>query len=76
MGVKFNIPFTLVNRSLFTADPNIFRTANKVVTSIDFISREDILSVVSNTSWDMVILMRPINYQHTNTDKNIQIQTL
>ena len=24
MGVKFNIPFTLVNRSLFTADPNIF----------------------------------------------------
>lgn len=23
MGVKFNIPFTLVNRSLFTADPNI-----------------------------------------------------
>lgn len=51
MGVKFNIPFTLVNRSLFTADPNIFRTANKVVTSIDL----DILSVVSNTSWDMVI---------------------
>ena len=55
MGVKFNIPFTLVNRSLFTADPNIFRTTNKIVTSIDFISREDVLSVVSNTSWDMVI---------------------
>ena len=55
MGVKFNIPFTLVNRSLFTADPNIFRTADKVVTSIDFISREDILAVVGNTSWDMVI---------------------
>ena len=55
MGDKFNIPFTLVNRSLFTADPNIFRTANKIVTSIDFISREDVLSVVSNTSWDMVI---------------------
>ena len=55
IGVKFNIPFTLVNRSLFTADPNIFRTANKIVTSIDFISREDVLSVVSNTSWDMVI---------------------
>ena len=55
MGVKFNIPFTLVNRSLFTADPNIFRTADKVVTSIDFISREDILAVVGNTSWDLVI---------------------
>ncbi|MCC8144593.1 MAG: DUF3883 domain-containing protein [Tannerellaceae bacterium] len=55
MGIKFNIPFTWVNRSLFTADPTIFRTARKVVTSIDFISREDVLSVVSNTSWDMVI---------------------
>ena len=37
MGVKFNIPFTLVNRSIFNADPTIFRSANKVVASIDFI---------------------------------------
>lgn len=56
MGVKFNIPFTLVNRSMFTADPTIFRTTDKVVTSIDFISRDDIMSVLSNTSWDMVII--------------------
>lgn len=55
MGVKFNIPFTLVNRTTFNSDPNIFRTANKIVTSIDFISRDDVLSVVSNTSWDIII---------------------
>ena len=55
MGVKFNIPFTLVNRSIFNADPTIFRSANKVVASIDFICREDVLNIVSNTNWDMVI---------------------
>jgi SNF2 family DNA or RNA helicase len=56
MAVKFNIPFTLVNRSLFTADPNIFSTAQRVVASIDFISREDVLNVVGNTHWDMVVI--------------------
>lgn len=55
MGVKFNIPFTLVNRSIFNADPNIFRTSNRVIASIDFICREDVLNVISNTHWDMVI---------------------
>ena len=55
MGVKFNIPFTLVNRSLFSADPNIFHTAPRIVTSIDFISREDVLNVVSNSHWDLII---------------------
>ena len=55
MGVKFNIPFTLVNRGLFTADPNVFRTADKVITSIDFIGREDVLPIVGDTCWDMVV---------------------
>lgn len=55
MGVKFNIPFTLVNRSLFSSDPNVFHTANRVVTSIDFISREDVLNVASNSHWDLVV---------------------
>lgn len=55
LSVKFNIPFTLVNRSLFSSDPNIFHTANRVVTSIDFISREDVLNVASNTHWDLVV---------------------
>lgn len=55
MGVKFNIPFTLVNRSLFSSDPNIFHTAPRIVTSIDFISREDVLNVASNSHWDLII---------------------
>lgn len=55
LEVKFNLPFTLVNRSLFAADPNIFRTAHRIVTSIDFISREDVLNVASNSHWDMIV---------------------
>ena len=55
MGVKFNIPFTLVNRALFSSDPNIFHTAQRIVTSIDFISREDVLNVACNSHWDLII---------------------
>lgn len=55
MGVKFNLPFTLVNRSLFNSDPNIFHTAHKIVTSIDFISQEDVLNVAGNSHWDLIV---------------------
>ena len=55
MGVKFNIPFRLVNRSIFSAEPTVFQDSDRVVASIDFICREDILNVLSKTSWDMVI---------------------
>ena len=55
MAIKFNIPFTLVNRSLFSSDPNIFHTASKIVTSIDFISREDVITVASNSHWDLIV---------------------
>ncbi len=55
MGVKFNIPFNLVNRSSFSSDPNIFHTAQRIVTSIDFISREDVLNVASNSHWDLIV---------------------
>ena len=55
MGVKFNIPFRLVNRSVFASEPTVFQTSDRVVASIDFICREDILSVLSKTSWDLVI---------------------
>ena len=55
LGVKFNIPFKLVNRSVFSSEPTVFQNSNRVVASIDFISREDILTVLSKTSWDMVI---------------------
>ncbi|AEI50622.1 helicase-related protein [Runella slithyformis] len=55
MGVKFNIPFTLVNRSLFSSDPTIFHTAQRVVSSIDFMCREDVLNVAGNSHWDLVV---------------------
>ncbi|WP_209329599.1 helicase-related protein [Lunatimonas salinarum] len=55
MGIKFNIPFTLVNRALFSSDPNVFHTASRIVTSIDFISREDVLNVASNSHWDLIV---------------------
>ncbi len=55
MGIKFNLPFTLVNRSLFSSDPNIFHTAQKIITSIDFISKEDVLNVASNSNWDLIV---------------------
>lgn len=55
MAVKFNIPFTLVNRSAFSSDPNVFHTAQRIVTSIDFISREDVMNVASNSHWDLIV---------------------
>ncbi|MBF0103254.1 MAG: DUF3883 domain-containing protein [Desulfobacterales bacterium] len=55
MGIKFNISFTLVNRSLFSSDPNIFHTAQRIITSIDFISKEDVLNVASNSNWDLIV---------------------
>ena len=55
MGIKFNIPFTLVNRALFSSDPNVFQTTSRIVTSIDFISREDVLNVASNSFWDLIV---------------------
>ncbi|MDP3445705.1 MAG: DEAD/DEAH box helicase, partial [Ignavibacteria bacterium] len=55
LGIKFNIPFTLVNRSIFSSDPNVFHTSPRIVTSIDFISREDVLNVASNSNWDLIV---------------------
>lgn len=53
--LKFNLPFKLVNRSIFASDPNIFQSADRIVTSIDFISREDVLTVAGNSNWDLII---------------------
>lgn len=55
MGVKFNIPFKLVNRDVFSSEPTVFQTNDRIVASIDFISREDIMQVVGKTTWDLVI---------------------
>jgi superfamily II DNA or RNA helicase len=55
LGIKFNLPFTLVNRALFSSDPNIFHSAPRIVTSIDFISREDVLTAAGNSHWDLIV---------------------
>ena len=55
MGIKFNIPFKLVNRDVFTSEPSVFQTNDRVVASIDFVCREDIMQIISKTTWDMVI---------------------
>jgi len=55
LGMKFNIPFTLVNRSLFSSDPNVFHSQNRVVASLDFIGKEDVLNVAGNAHWDLVV---------------------
>lgn len=55
MGIKFNIPFILANRAAFNSEPTIFQDHNRIVTSIDFICKEDIMRVLASTSWDMII---------------------
>mgnify|MGYP001145573373 CR=1 FL=1 len=56
MALKFNIPFKLVNRSAFVSDPTIFSTADRLITSIDFLRGEDVLNVVKETSWDLIVV--------------------
>lgn len=56
MGIKFNLTFKLVNRATFDSDPTIFHSSSKVITSIDFLRSEDVLRVVSETSWDIIIV--------------------
>lgn len=55
MLFKFNLPFKLVNRGIFASDPNVFQSSDRIVTSIDFISREDVLNVAGNSHWDLII---------------------
>lgn len=56
MGLKFNIPFKLVNRAAFLSDPVIFHNSDRLITSIDFLRGDDVLNVVRETSWDMIIV--------------------
>ena len=56
MGIKFNFNFKLVNRAVFNSDPNIFNNSDKLVTSIDFIRGEDVMNVVKDTTWDLIVV--------------------
>lgn len=56
LGIKFNFNFKLVNRAVFNSDPNIFTNSDNIVTSIDFIRGEDVMNVVSDTTWDLIVV--------------------
>lgn len=56
LGLKFNLPFKLVNRAIFNGDPNVFTSSSKLVASIDFIRSDDVLNVLEAVTWDMVIV--------------------
>ena len=56
LELKFGLPFKLVDRSVITSDPSVFLVQNYLVTSVDFIQREDILNLLKNSTWDMVIV--------------------
>ncbi|MBP6872704.1 MAG: DUF3883 domain-containing protein [Bacteroidales bacterium] len=56
LGLKFNMPFKLVNRATFNAEPTIFTSSDRLVTSIDFIRNDDVLNVLRETSWDIIIV--------------------
>src|SRR5690625_3424767 len=56
MGIKFNFNFKLVNRPVFNAEPNVFSNTDMVVTSIDFIRGEDVLNVLQDVTWDLIVV--------------------
>ena len=56
MALKFNLPFKLVNRAAFAADPTIFQSSDRLVTSIDFLRGDDVLNIVRSLRWDMVVV--------------------
>ena len=56
LGLKFNMHFKLVDRAAFSSDPNIFSSTDKLITSIDFLRADDVLNVVGETGWDMIVV--------------------
>lgn len=55
---KFNEIFEVVDRSTFdsTYGDNPFNRKNQVITSIDFAKQEEILTSLSATTWDLIIV--------------------
>ncbi len=55
MAIKFNFDFKIVNRAVLNAEPNVFNSSDTVITSIDFISREDVINAASGSTWDLIV---------------------
>ena len=56
LGLKFNLPFVLGDRSALKANSGFFHSQDRIVTSIDFISQDDVLNNLKSSSWDIVIV--------------------
>ncbi|EJF54824.1 DNA/RNA helicase, superfamily II [Saprospira grandis DSM 2844] len=55
LQLKFNLQFQLLDRMSYNSNPNIFMDSKCLVTSIDFISQDDIREQASQHHWDMII---------------------
>ena len=56
LGLKFNLNFFLGDRSALKANSGFFHTQDRIVSSIDFISQEDVLNNLKTATWDIVIV--------------------
>ena len=56
LALKFNFDFKLVDRPAYNSDPNIFNTSNRLVTSIDFIRNDDVINVLKDCTWDLIVV--------------------
>jgi len=55
---KFQESFVVVDRGMINAHyaENVWERENRIITSIDFAKREDILPALKSTNWDLVIV--------------------
>jgi SNF2 family DNA or RNA helicase len=53
---KFQEPFTVIDRGLSHYAENVWRRESQVITSIDFVKREEILPSLGSVDWDLVIV--------------------
>ena len=55
MQLKFNLDFKLLNRAVFGTSNQCFEEYKLAVTSIDFISQEDVLQQAQKSHWDFIV---------------------
>lgn len=53
---KFNEEFVFVNRNLLNSEYNVWEKYDQIIASIDFLKQPDVLSTLSNSFWDLVIV--------------------
>lgn len=80
---KFGMPFRLINRASFEAEPGQFARSDEgfFITSIDFISRhEGCLNAARETQWDMIVVDEAHKlsaYEYgTKVDRSVRYQAV